>query len=468
MEQTELIKTCTDPPDGMHSTAKPYFKNSTYTIVSKVAYLIGVPLRIFENEHEPPKLEVYRELEKNKNARIVRNLCRLRTEIELNFKAINDRMLYEYKNLYSLPDLIPMECVNQLSADGISIIKSNYTLVQYIIEINNILSNRINNCKEVFPIWINWSYIRDLFIMPNGLNEAGAADAAAVYYEYKRYYPYQVYINWPPSDEGNILYSDKKFVMLLYQWHKDEFKDFSKVSDAGDAIKGGIYDFLQDSEKTVIVVDCENSNPYKLCATLHNLDANALNKIVKIILYDDVHSASAWQILNTYVKIPVEHILIERVKQSKSLVDIRLTGGAFREFYQHNVDSFIIASSDSDYWGLISSLPEARFLVMVEHGKCGPDIKDALTDSGIFYCYLDDFYSGNANDLKLNALVREIYRYLDSSFHLNVNDMMEEAYRATRAEMSDVEKQQFYNKYIKPMHLVIDNEGNVSIELKSK
>lgn len=35
----------------------PYtaFENSTYTVVSKVAYLIGVPKRIFENEHEPPK-----------------------------------------------------------------------------------------------------------------------------------------------------------------------------------------------------------------------------------------------------------------------------------------------------------------------------------------------------------------------------------------------------------------------------
>ena len=30
-------------------------KIGTYTVVSKVAYLIGVPKRIFENEHEPPK-----------------------------------------------------------------------------------------------------------------------------------------------------------------------------------------------------------------------------------------------------------------------------------------------------------------------------------------------------------------------------------------------------------------------------
>ena len=464
----ELLNTYIDPPEIRADTGKSYLKNSTYTIVSKIAYLIGVPQRIFENGHEPPKLEIYLELEQNKNARIIRNLCQLRTAIELNFKAINEQMLYEFKNLFSLPELVPIECIEQLSEDGISMIKPYRVPVQYVIEINRMISNRINNCKEIFPIWINWDYISDIFIMNDGLNEAGTANAAAIYYENKRFYPYQVYINWKPSDEGNILYSDKKFVELLYQWHKDKFTDYSKVSDAGDAIKGGIYDFLEESGKTVIVVDCENSDPYKLCATLRNLDENELNKITKIILYDDVHSASAWKILNTYVKTPVEHVLIKRVKQDKSLVDIRLTGGAFREFYQNQVDSFIIASSDSDYWGLISALPEARFLVMVEHEKCGPDIKATLSNSGIFYCYLDDFYSGNVNDLKINALVHEIYHYLDRSFHINVNDMMEEVYRTTRAEMSEAEKKQFFNKYIKSMQLIIDNEGNVSIELKNK
>ena len=50
------------------------YENSTYTVVSKVAYLIGVPKRIFENEYEPPKMEWYEKLHADKNARIVRNL----------------------------------------------------------------------------------------------------------------------------------------------------------------------------------------------------------------------------------------------------------------------------------------------------------------------------------------------------------------------------------------------------------
>ena len=120
-------------------------------------------------------------------------------------------------------------------------------------------------------------------------------------------------------DEGNVLYNDKKFATLLYQWHCDAFTEYSKVSDAGAFVKNNIYDFIDDSEKTVLVVDCENSDPYKLCATLKNLDYEVMQKITAIILFDDVHTATAWRILENYTRIPVEHIMIGRVKQNNSL-----------------------------------------------------------------------------------------------------------------------------------------------------
>ena len=75
------------------------YKDSTYELVSKVAYLIGVPLRIFQNEHEPPKIEIYNRLEQDKNARIIRNLCIIRTAIERNYRKINDIMRMEYLSL---------------------------------------------------------------------------------------------------------------------------------------------------------------------------------------------------------------------------------------------------------------------------------------------------------------------------------------------------------------------------------
>ena len=160
--------------------------------------------------------------------------------------------------------------------------------------------------------------------------------------------------------------------------------------------------------------------------------------------------------------------MTERVKEKKSLVDIKLTTGVCKEFYKNDVDSFIIASSDSDYWGLIESLPDARFLVMLEWEKCGPDIKHALTSRGIYYCHIDDFCTGNSNDIKIAALINETKRYLADALKLNVDVMLDEVYKVTRVSMSEAECRQFYNKYIKPMHLVIADNGDVSIELRSR
>ena len=445
------------------------YKDSTYELVSKVAYLIGVPKRIFENEHEAPQLEIYEQLDKDKTARIVRNLCVVRTSIERNFKHINDKMRMEYKTILSMPEYVPSDSLNQLTADGINFIKKSSTkLAHHIIEINRLISDRINNCKPLFPLWINWQYIKDIFIMPNGLTEEGTKLAADLYYSNLSYYPYQVYINWIPADEGNVLYNDKKFATLLYQWHNDYFGEMSKVSDAGTYVKSNIYDYIEDSDKVVVVVDCENSDPYKLVATLKNLNSDYTQKIASIILFDDVHTASAWRILEEYTKIPVEHMMIERVKQSKSLVDIMLTARACQEHYTNNVDSFIIVSSDSDYWGLIQSLPYARFLVMIEREKCGPDMKAALISSGIFFCYIDDFYSANAEEIKHSALFREMYRYIDNHVQLNVNEMFSEALRATRIDMADAEKKQFFHRYIRSMQMSISDDGDVVIEFKRK
>lgn len=459
--ETEQIENNTSEHDRVT------YKDSTYEIVSRVAYLIGVPKRIFDNEYEAPKIDVYQRLELDKNARIIRNLCIVRTAIECNFKRINEKMRMEYKSILSMPEYVPMESIQQLSLDGIDFIKKSSTkLCHHIIEINRIISDRINNCKQLFPLWINWQYLRDLFIMPNGLKEEGTKKAADTYYSNRMCYPYQVYMNWTPEPVGNVFYNDKKFVTLLYHWNGDYFDDYSKVSDAGSYVKGNIYDFIENSEKVVVVVDCENSDPYKLCAVLKNLDVGYTRKISTVILFDDVHTASAWRILESFTDVPVEHMMIERVKQNKSLVDIKLTARACQEHYKNDVDAFIIVSSDSDYWGLISSLPDAQFLVMVERENCGADLKNALVGAGIFYCYIDDFYSGNTEDIKYGALMKEMLRYIDNNVRLNINTMFSEALRNTRIEMSESERKQFMFQRVRTMQMNITEDGDVKLEFK--
>lgn len=442
------------------------YRNSTYNIVSKVGYLAGVPKKYFDPEQGTLNMELFDQLDKDKNARIIRNLCMLRTAIELNYGEANYRIYNDLKNLHTMPDLIPQECLMQLEADGISVVKANYKLNQYIIDINRHIANRINNCKSLFPIWVDWSYLKNLFIMPNGLTEVGLRAAATEYYANKNRYPYQVYINWSYGDHGNILFNDKKFVTLLYEANEDCFTDLSKVTDASNLTKESIYDFLEDSDRTVVMVDCENSDPFKVCAMLNNLDQQALlDRIYKIILCDDVNTTTAWDILERFTDIPVEHLEIVRVSNRKSIVDQSLSVQAVIEHYDNKADSIMLFSSDSDYWGLYGRLKKVRYYVMVENGKFGSDNRKALMEAGIPFCYIDDFCTGYSNKIKTDAMLREITKFLEEAVGFNVHDMIRNAYLATRAEMSEAERKQFYDRYIKNMRLVIDKDGNVWVAL---
>lgn len=438
-------------------------KSKTYDIISKTAYLIGVRRSIFENEIEPPDLKVSNELESNKIARCIRRLCIIRTTLLINYERIETDISYNLKNLNTLPQFFDISDINQLKDDGFDIIKANYKINKYLTDINKLIINNIDNCRDIFPIWLKWNYIKDLFIYPNGTNEDKLKAEWIRFTTNKSLYPYQAYINWTPVEQGNILYCDMKFVKLLYEQNNDIFIDNSKVSDAGHNTKNNIYDFTFSSESTVIVIDCENSNPFKVCSMLKSLNERELTKIKKIILYDDIHTSVAWRLLENHTGITVEHELVERVSNFKSLVDVRMTAGTCKEFYQNNVKSFIIISSDSDFWGLISALPEAKFLVMIEYAKCGDSIKKALVDSGIYYCAIDDFCSGNIDELKTSVMVQELKAHVQNLLNENVGDMLESIYTRCRIELSDTEKKRFYDKYVKTLKLTINNDGYLRV-----
>lgn len=82
--------------------------------------------------------------------------------------------------------------------------------------------------------------------------------------------------------------------------------------------------------------------------------------------------------------------------------------------------------------------------------------------------HIDDFYSGNAEDIKLGALFKEMERYIDQTVRLNINEMFSAALKATRIEMSSSEKKQFIAKYLKTMQMEITDDGDVVLQLKRK
>ena len=469
-------------PPGQKPSPRPFsdFHSLKYNIVSLVAYLIGVEKRHFENEHEPPKLDVYERLKKDKNARIVRNLCMIRTGLERNYKSVQRAFRFDLKNLSSLPQYIPPNSLMQLAEDGIQLQKGRPDVEAYLLAINKELSNRTGNCKNLFPEWLNWDYIRPIFVVPAWLKPEGLKEAWAEYVENSKRYPYQCFINWPGANDGNILYSDDKFVRLLYERNEDKFTDWSLVTDAGDIAMDNIASFIDRSHRAIVVVDCENSDPIKLSAVLSSLPKSGLTKIEKVLLFDSDYTTSGWQIISQNVEqqkpanwgvlssvaaFPIQRITVPRLKQNKSQVDMTLAANTCREVYQNDVDSVILVSSDSDYWALIQTLEDTNFLVMVEKEKCGKDIKEALLGRGIHYCYMDDFYTGASYAIKTIALQTYIQNIFDGVIQFNLESLLDEAIRSTWVQMSSKERKAFYDRYLRKIHPDISPSGNLRLVL---
>lgn len=437
----------------------------TKEIVTTIAYLIGVrksALEISYREECPETLDM---LYANKEATIIRYLSKLRTTLFQHFKKTDDAMRYDLKNLTSI-EWYDKANIRQLEKWGIQVIQANYRSDKYMQDFTRLINEHIDDCSSLFYDWINWSYIRDLFFVPKYNKPGVMKNEFNTYMANISFYPFQMYIHWVPGNYGGILSTDRKFLKLLYEMNDDFFTDSTKYHDADEDTRNNIYDFIDDSKKTAIAVDCENSNPFKLYSVLKGLNSDELDSIEKITLYDDPNTTTGWDWLSKFIDIPVEHIEIDRVSDRKSLVDVRMTASVVADFYRDGVTSFIIVSSDSDFWGLIESLPDAKFLVMYEYEKCGTAIKSALTEHNIYYCAIDDFCTAATEDMKRTVLFAELEKHLPTLLGENPLELTHKLYEASRVTATKKEMENFCSRYVKTLKLKIV-DGKFAIEIQT-
>ena len=467
-----------------HREALKELFNPTYKIISLVAYLIGVKKNIFENPAEPPQLDIYEELNNNKDARIIRNLSLLRNAFEKFYVPINKAFFNEGKNIGRIPEFIPPELHHELHKDNVDIFLNKPDATSYIIKINQEINNRIDGVSGLFPDWVKWCYIKPLFIMPNGLKPEGVSAAGFLYNSDRNRYPYQCWVNWDAvsvslNSKGNILYADEKFLKLIYEANEDIFENISFVRDVGNQTIRNLNNLLTDCHNCIIVVDCENSEPVKLAAAFSSLPKNQLDKISKVLLFDSEHTTIQWEtfynkslgkILNPST-IP-EHIIVQRLNENKSQVDLTLTIRTAKEVLSNNADAVILVSSDSDYWPLIKELPSAKFLLMLEKEKAGAAIIDTLLSNNVYFCFIDDFCIEASYEVKTGTLIDEMQKVIDSILAgelpecLNLYKIMDNCLHSSWITMTEREKNSFIENHLRKPQLTVAKNGVVSISIK--
>lgn len=446
---------------------KSKFKNYSKKTAITIGYLLGVRQGFLETLDEKIKVnEICNELSHNRSAIVIRTLNNIRSNIILNFKRVSRTIRIssiDYQPIYKID--IFEDDFKALSKLDININTGRQDLNEYLIIINDEIQKHIDNIKPLFPEWINFKHIKHMFNMPT----SNIKSESEKFQNNQNCYPFKRYFNWSlPEEKGNLLTTDVKILTEIYESNNDYFQDLSKVMDASDNVKNNINDFINNGNKIQIFVDGENCDPYRLASMFDSLKDYEIQKIEKVVVYyDDMYSSKAWLSLHLFTYgVEVEAIGVGRIKEDKSLVDHRLVGGVSKAVYRDNVDSVILASSDSDFWSVIDTV-EANYLVLVESDKCGYDFKNVLREHNIFYCYLDRFMTPEDDKFFNVMFKKELEKVIEKSFSLgNANDLLHNALIQTRATVSSAQRDNLYNKVMKNLKLVIDKEGNYSISIE--
>lgn len=464
------------------------FENYSKRRVTLVGYLIGLRNEYIEGANFDQ--EYLQKIKGKTEIEIIRALSCLRFSFILNYdKIYREKQMKgpfaKFENMEQYIDVAALSYLHSQKIDALQVGMPINEFTRHIANLNQLIEEYIEGVHQYVPEWINWEYVKNLFIMSgcaagkNGCNynnrQKGEQINAKIheirkdFYSNSSFYPYKTYLNWNEKrrtdDYGNILFNDCKFLKLLYSSYGDTFTGEEYVIDARAAVKNGVYDFVAAATNVAIFVDCENVDPYSFAATLKNLDEEKISKIKKIVLYDDVNTTSAWDILQDVLKLNVVHEEVERVKSDKSLVDHALSIGVTRSFYEEHTESVIIASSDSDFWSLIKYLPEIHFLVMNEKAITSETVLDKLDDNAIPHCFMDEFAHDVIQPYKNIVLKKNLQLILDEFNSvgrlefLSVDEMLNQIFYRSGVSghyrQIEKEKQDFYNKYLKKLKLSI-------------
>ena len=463
-EKKEVPKEETSP-DKEENYPEELRTVTTRSIVATIAYLIGVRKQTLEDQYLEDQAELLESLSADQDATLIRYLGFIRSRLMRNYNSVDKAIRFDLKNLDQNKHFDEVD-FRKLSEWGYPVLKANYEAAKYLVDVSRLINENIYKVQRLFPDWVKWEYIRDLFFVKNAEKTGVMQTERTRFAANRNLYPYGTYLHWKPAEDGNILYNDGKFLKLLYERHKDRFNDRSKYTDAADSAKNGIYDFIDRANKVTMVVDCENSDLFKLYSVLRGLDDGELRKIDKIVLYDDEHTTEAWDWLEQLTHIPVEHIEVERIVDRKSLVDIEIAVGVCRSYYEEHVDSVILFSSDSDYWGLITSLPQMNYLVMYEFDKCGQAIKDALKEHEIYYCPMDNFCTWDVPTVQKLILFKALERELPYIIGRDPREVTREIYEKTRIFATQDEQARFCSKYVKTLRTKIMEDGTIGLEIQ--
>lgn len=133
-------------------------RTDTKEIVCRVAYLIGIKKPTLVSSYGEECAELLEQLEADKEATIIRYLCKLRSALMLKFKRTDDILRNDYINIDKIK-WFDSDNIAQLEKWGIQIILPNKLAADYTPHINRLIAEHINDCRRLVKLGIHKGFV---------------------------------------------------------------------------------------------------------------------------------------------------------------------------------------------------------------------------------------------------------------------------------------------------------------------
>ena len=312
---------------------------------------------------------------------------------------------------------------------------------------------------------------------------------AKTYSRLRKKYPYQLFVGFDLSTyTHNLLYRDSmlfsniqtlagvKDVVSYDRLLVATSQDLDPANEADGTFtltredtKNALSDFLGNSSKILIIVDCENTHVDTVVAVINDVSrSNIKGNKYKIVLVDDEKCHEDWEIVKLFTNFEVEHIEMHRLKSQKSTVDMRLALIVQREVLKNGIDGVVLISSDSDYFCLMESMHETdnfdSFFVVFEGDRVGNEYLNRLEEWGIgcipsSYLDVSDFAAEKSKLYK-----SWILSCLNENYSFNISKILELV--SKNISISDGDKESLTKLISDKLTLVSKSNGDISFVFK--
>ena len=418
------------------------------TIVSKVAFLIGINYKTLTDKFYGLTATV---LYQNSDANLINRLCSMRTFLMANYFE-SDFKVWEESRFTGF-----VLALNKLGIKVDTTLKSNY---EYYYFINDLINKNLNKCADVFENDdVDWSRIMNFLIFPQTNNQRVAESEIKYFNEHRELYPFGCYVNFKHNRPGNILSYDELFLNIIGA------KPNQKVHTTFHYIDS----FLETNDGANVLVDCENSDPFKFFEYLNSLKTESKNRLKCVYLISDSMASTAWRYLPEYFKsIDFRFSEIARIKSSKSLVDENLMFVISRLHFEEREKSFVICSSDSDFLALVDLFPEAELFFVCDKFKTSNRTINYLKNENVCYEFLKTTGSKELENFEFGVMKSEFKDYLEAHFGANYFEILSNIMFDAHLLLSDDEKKKMINCFVDSTKIFVDENNKLCFSIDAK